>query len=199
MKKQTNAELSESQYRILDLFTRGFTKEYYVREVATLLDIGPRTAQLNLEALEKLGILESITKGKIKNYKLRINPLVKEYLKLTEIVKNIRFLERDDTIKEIIVKINSTINGIGLVFGSYAKNMQKKESDLDIFVIGSYKRNKVDKIAELYDLKINVKNYPLKIFEKEIRTDFLIKEILNNHIVFKGVEDFVNIIWQANN
>ena len=195
MSKTEDIALSENRFRILELFTRGFDKEYYVREVGVLLKIGPQTAQLNLEALEKLGILESATKGKIKNYKLRSNSIVKEYIKFTEIFKNIRFLEKDDRIKEIIFKISPNIEGIGLVFGSYAKGTQKEDSDLDVFVIGPYNQKEIEKISELYNIKISVKNYTNALFRKEIKNDFLIKEILNNHIVFKGVEDFIEIIY----
>ncbi len=185
--------LSENQLRILDLFTRGFDKEHYVREVGVLLKIGPRTAQLNLENLEKLGVLESVTKGKIKNYKLRNNSIAKEYLKLTEIFKNIRFLEKDDKIREIIIKISPFVKGIGILFGSFAKGTQKDDSDLDVFVIGEYNRKEIDKISELYNIKISVKNYSKELFLKE--SDFLIKEILNNHIVFQNVEEFINITY----
>jgi len=199
MKKYINIELSENQLRILELFTRGFDKEYYVREVSSLLKISPRTAQLNLETLEKLGVLESVTKGKIKNYKLRTNYIAKEYVKLTEVFKNIRFLERNELIREVINKISLYIDGIGLVFGSYAKGTQKEDSDLDIFIIGSYDMKEIEKISDLYNIRISIKNYTKGLFKKEMAKDYLIKEILNNHIIFKDVEDFINIIWQVKN
>ena len=199
MKKYINIELSENQLRILELFTRGFDKEYYVREVSSLLKISPRTAQLNLETLEKLGVLESVTKGKIKNYKLRTNYIAKEYVKLTEVFKNIRFLERNELIREVINKISLYIDGIGLVFGSYAKGTQKEDSDLDIFIIGSYDMKEIEKISDLYNIRISIKNYTKGLFKKEMAKDYLIKEILNNHIIFKDVEDFTNIIWQVKN
>ncbi len=197
MKKQENIGINENQFRILELFTKGFDREYYVREVGVLLNINPRTAQLNLENLEKLGVLQSETKGKIKNYKLRNNLIVKEYIKFTEIFKNIRFLEKDDKIKEVIFKIGSYIKGIGIVFGSYAKGTQKEDSDLDIFVIGSYNRKEIEKIGDLYKIHISVKNYSRELFVKEIQNDFLIKEIVNNHIIFDGVDDFINILWKT--
>lgn len=194
MKKKT-LELSENQFRILDLFTKGFDKSYYVRQVGVLLDIGPRTAQLNLEALEQRGVLESEIKGKIKTYILRKNAITKEYLKFAEIFKSIRFLEKDETIREIIGKLSYFIDGIGIVFGSYAKGSQKPDSDIDIFVIGSYNQEEVEKLSKLYSIAIGVKNYPLTLFKKEVTKDFLIKEMLNNHIVFQGVEEFVKLIY----
>mgnify|MGYP001569521704 CR=1 FL=1 len=65
--------ISETQLKIISLFTKGFDREYYIREVTQLLSISPRTAQLNLEDLEKNGLLEATTKGKIKLYKIKKN------------------------------------------------------------------------------------------------------------------------------
>jgi len=36
-----------------------------------------------------------------------------------------------------------------------------------------------------------MKCYPIKIFEKNINKDILLKEILKNHIVFVNVEQFI--------
>ncbi len=191
-----NILLKETQLKILALFTKGFDKEHHVREVSRLLRIGPRTAQLNLESLEKLAILESKTRGKIKSYKLRNNELSREYLKLTEIFKNIKFLEKNDIIREIITKSNPHIEGIGLVFGSYAKGIQKKNSDLDIFVAGKHKKGEIEKVSDIYNVRVSVKNYPLEIFKEEIKTDILIKEILDSHVIFKGAEQFIEAVMK---
>ncbi len=192
--RMKKTQLNENQFRILDVFTRGFDKGYYVREISKLLNIGPRTAQLNLEALESLGILESETRGKIKVYTLQKNKMAQEYLKFAEIFKNIRFLEKNNLIKEVINKLDFYIEGIGLIFGSYAKGTEKKGSDLDILVIGKYKRKEISRISKTYGIEISVKNYPLEIFKKSLNDDILIKEILNNHIIFKGAEEFIGIV-----
>ena len=74
--------------------------------------------------------------------------MTRKYLNLTEQHKEISFLEKNPIIKEIISKITPLINGIGIIFGSYAKGTQKKDSDLDVFVIGEYKRDKIKQIEE---------------------------------------------------
>ena len=72
--------ITENGLQIISLFTNGFDREYYIREVGKLLKISPRTAQLILEDLEDKGIIESKVRGKIKSYKLKINELSKRYL-----------------------------------------------------------------------------------------------------------------------
>ncbi len=196
MKLNKKLELSENQFRILDLFTRGVGKEYYVREMGKLLSVSPRTSQLNLEELERAGVLEAATRGKIKLYRLRNNEIAKEYIKLVEVFKKIRFLEKHELIREIVSKIDSHIDGIGIIFGSYAKGIEKKNSDLDIFIAGSYKRKEFEKISKLFGVTISVKNYSLNVFEREFGKDILIKEMLNNRVVFHGIEKFAELLMK---
>src|SRR3989338_1689868 len=48
--------ITENGLQIISLFTNGFDREYYIREVEKLLKISPRTAQLILEDLENKSI-----------------------------------------------------------------------------------------------------------------------------------------------
>ena len=193
-KERAKYGIPEVYLRALALYTKGFDNEYYVREVQRLLETSSKTALLLLNELEKKGILESTRRGKIKIYKLRKNEIVKDYIILTEYFKKIIFLESNNLTNEIISKIKPFIKEIGIVFGSYVKGLQSKESDLDIFIIGAYNEKEVRKISETYGLEINVKSYPLSIFEKDYKKDLLIKEMIDNHIIFKGTEEFIELI-----
>ena len=183
--------ITENGLQIISLFTNGFDREYYIREVEKLLKISPRTAQLILEDLENKGIIESKIKGKIKSYKLRVNELSKRYLTFVEQYKSIAFIEKNLLVKEVIEKICPFIDGIGIIFGSYAKGTSNKESDLDIFVAGDYEREGVKKVSRNLGIEISVKCYPLKTFETNINQDILLKEVLKNHIVFINAELFI--------
>jgi len=156
-----------------------------------LLKISPRTAQLILEDLENKGIIESKVRGKIKSYKLKINELSNRYLTFVEQYKSIAFMEKNLLVKEVIEKISLSINGIGIIFGSYAKGISNKESDLDIFVVGDYEKEEIKKVSRNLGIEISIKCYSLKTFEKNVNQDILIKEVLKNHIVFKNTELFI--------
>ena len=186
--------ITENHLKILSLFTKGFDREYYIREVQKLCGISPRTSQIILEDLEKKLVLESSVKGKIKNYKIKKTVISKEYLSLVEQYKKILFLQNHPLILEIVEKISPLIDGIGIIFGSYAKGLEKPDSDLDIFIIGDCKGAEIEKVGDLYGIKLSVKKYPLDSFGKNIRKDILIKEVLRDHIVFLGVEKF---IWEV--
>jgi len=183
--------ITENTLKVLSLFTNGFDREYYIREVEKILKISPRTSQLILEDLENKGVLESKTKGKIKSYKLRINDLSKRYIIFVEQYKLILFMEKKLMIKEIIEKITPNIKGIGIIFGSYAKGLEKEDSDLDIFIAGTYKKEEIKKISVNLGVEISVKCYPVKTFKKNLNKDVLLKELLKNHIAFINTEQFI--------
>jgi len=187
-------KLTETHLRVLSIFTNGFERDYYIREVQKLLKISPRTAQLILNNLEKRTILESKSRGKIKIYKIKKNIIAKQYLVLAENYKKIRFLEQKPLIKQIIEKIMPFVDGVMVVFGSYAKNLEKNNSDLDIFVIGSHKRQKIKEVSNTYGIKINVKQYGSKLFEMKWSEDILVREVLNNHILIKGTDEFIGVV-----
>jgi predicted nucleotidyltransferase len=191
-KKVNKLNITENNLQVLSLFTTGFDKQYYIREVQKLLKISPRTAQLILEDLEKKTVLESKKKGKIRVYEIKKSRIAKEYLVLKELYKRIYFLESNLLIKEITEKITPHVKGIFIIFGSYAKGTQKEDSDLDVFITGSYNRNITNEISKLYGLKISVRNYPHNIFEKKIGDSILLKEIIDNHVIILGTEDFVD-------
>jgi uncharacterized protein len=188
--------ITENTLQILSLFTNNFNREYYIREVEKILKISPRTSQTILEDLENKGIIESKKRGKIKIYKIKVSEFTKRYLVFVEEYKTIAFLEKKLLIKEIIEKITPFINGIGLIFGSYVKRIEKKDSDLDIFIIGNYDKKEINNISKIFGIEISIKSYPIKVFEKNINKDILIEEILKNHIVFVGTEQFIGEVFK---
>jgi len=189
-------KFTENTLQVLALFTNDFNREYYVREVKRLLEISPRTAQLILEDLEDKGIIESKTRGKIKTFKLNSNDFTKRYLVFVEQYKAIAFLEKRLLIKEIIEKITPNIKGIGILFGSYVKGLEKEGSDLDIFIVGSYNNDEIKRVSKNLGVEISIKCYPLKNFEKNLKKDILLKEVLKNHIVFLNVEQFIRAVFK---
>lgn len=186
--------ITENHLRVLTLFTMGHGREYYIREVDKLLKISPRTAQLILGDLEAKGVLGSTTRGKIRSYRVKENIIARDYLLLAETHKRIAFMDRNLVIRDIVEKITPHIQGIGVIFGSYAKGLQKKDSDLDVFVAGTYDKTAVADVSRTYGIHISVKCYPMDIFEKEAWKDILIKEVMDNHIIIRAAEDFIMVM-----
>lgn len=183
--------MTENHLQVLILFTKGYNKDYYIREVERTLKIGLGTAQTVLDDLEKKGVLESQEKGKVRLYRLRNNQTATEFMILTEQYKKVTFMQKNLVARELIGSIFGYTQGIAVIFGSYAKGTQREGSDMDILIAGNHEKKELSKAAKMLDLEVNVKYYPLDVFIKELKTDLLLKEVLENHITIAGSEGFV--------
>ena len=91
----------------------------------------------------------------------------------------------------MLEKADEFIQGIVIVFGSFAKEIQKEDSDLDLFIVGKYDEDKIKEVGTKYGIDINIKSYPMNLFETKINDDILLKEVIGNHILIKDTEGFV--------
>lgn len=185
--------ITELHLRVISLFAE-YGREFHIREIARILHISPRAAQLALESLEEKAVIGSKTRGRNKVYSLKETESAKDYLIMAEQYHLIAFSESHPLISEIIAKIKPHISGIGAIFGSYAKGIEKKGSDLDIFVAGECSISEIRKIGKAYGIDINVKLYPMAIFEKSIKSDILVKEVVKSHVIFLNSGQFVTAV-----
>ncbi len=162
--------------------------------IAKKKKLNQKTTANYLYALEKEGILKSKVQGKNKNYFLNLDnkEILKNYILAVEHIRAIEFYKKNLIIKEISEKINGHINGSALIFGSYAKDIQKKNSDLDILIIGKCNEKEIERIAKNYNTEINLKIYP------KLEKDFLTKEAVKNHIFIRNSELIIEELLNGN-
>ena len=79
-------------------------------------------------------------------------------------------------------KIKKCDSKLIILFGSYAKNIAKPESDIDIYL--ETEDQNIKKKTEEINSKLSVK---IGAFNKD---SLLIKEIIKNHVILKGAERF---------
>ncbi|MBN1645361.1 nucleotidyltransferase domain-containing protein [Candidatus Woesearchaeota archaeon] len=136
-----------------------------------------------MKELSQSNIVDYKAEGKNKVYFLKKTSETRKYVFMTENHKLIELLKKYSLLRKIIEKIqNNQKIKLAVIFGSYAKETAKHDSDIDIYVEAS--DQKIKSKLELIDSKINVK------IGKYDRTNNLIKEIEKNHIIIKGVERF---------
>ena len=185
-------------------FLGDYSKEIYGREIIQKVSISPKNIALTLEELEKIGVLSSRTAGNMRYYSInRKNPLARKYILLTEIENSVEFLRKHAKINLIFDKmINKFDNSeIICIFGSYAKGIEKKDSDLDIFAVGNLNDEEIKKIGKDYNIEINIKKGKRSDFANLLKNkNPLMNEIIENHILIFGYEKFVNEVikqrWQ---
>jgi predicted nucleotidyltransferase len=181
-------------FEILNQFLGDYNSEIYGRELIGKVSLSQKGIALALDSLEKEGILTSKKSGNMKFFRLNLKyARIKDAVVMAEIARKMRFLEKQLIIANLF-KSDERIVGI---FGSYAKNTQKKDSDIDIFIIGEKIGEDYVKKAKVYDLDVSIKYFKLKEFKGLLqKKNPLITEIIENHILIFNVEQFIELAWR---
>ena len=72
-------DINENDLSVLALFTGGYDREYYIREISKVLPMSHGTAQTILERLEKKLVLASTLKGKTRIFRIRPGEIAVQY------------------------------------------------------------------------------------------------------------------------
>jgi predicted nucleotidyltransferase len=190
--------LHNKYYEIMKLFLEGYFKEVYGAELSRSSALSQKNIALTLIELEKQGILLCKTRGNRKYYSINFaNVLIKDYLVLFELQRKIKFLDKYKKLVDLVEEINGDIAGI---FGSFAKERNVKNSDLDVFVVGKVNSCELTKKAREFGVKIQIFNFSFRDFKKAVfKKNVLIQEILNAHVLLKGHDAFVEVIVNGKN
>ena len=187
----SNMVLNDKDLEILENFIGDYNKKIYGRDIAKRLRMNQKTVSNVLNKLERRHVLKFSVEGKNKYYYLNhLNPSVKEIIKLVEINRKIKLIETYKKFRDLFNKLESRTDGIIAIFGSYANLSANEKSDIDVLAMGKIKETK--DLEGLYGIKINIVKIDKNKFNKE---DVLIKEVIKNHVVLKGVEEFIGLIW----
>ena len=163
-------------------------KNNHIRGLAKDLSINQMTISRRIKELEQKNVVDFRQEGKNKVYFLKESLEAGEHIKILEHIKLINIVSKDPRIRRITQEINKENKvKLAILFGSYAKDLQTKKSDIDIYIETVHPELK--KKIQLIDSKVNIK---IGSFDKN---NLLIKEIIKNHIIIKGVERYYELIY----
>lgn len=171
------------------LLTYSFThpdESYYVRELSSFIDEDPGNLSRELKKMEEEGLFVSSTRGKIKLYTLN-----KSYPLFGELKK---IVFKTEGVEGSLKKLVGQYRGISLAFiyGSYARNEEKKLSDVDLVVVGDFPRNEFTRDVRGLEAKlnreVNFTVYSTEEFyrESQKKGSFLSEILSGKKIVIKG-------------
>lgn len=184
MKKKDN--IGKKNYHMVKNITNEIVlllsgNNLHTRALAKELNTNHVTVINKLKSLMVENVVDFKQKGKNKIYFLKKSVEAKNYVIMAELYKLNKMIRIYPTLRKIIeaIKRHSKIK-LAILFGSYAKGIAKRDSDIDIF-IETRDRN-LKKELQLLNSKLSVKigNYN--------RANLLIREIEKNHVIIKGVE-----------
>jgi len=179
VQKRDNIELD-----IIELLLRGDT---HVRGIAKKLEEPHSTILRKLNNLKKENVIDFRREGKNKIFFLKKNLVSKTYILQAELHKTTTLLRKNPELSIMFEEIlKKTDEKLIMLFGSYAKGLAKKDSDIDIYI--ETKNRSVKATIEGVHSKINV-----KIGTFDINSP-LIKEIIKDHVMLRGVEVFYDML-----
>jgi len=171
------------------LLTYSFThpdENYYVRELSGLINEDPGNLSRELKKLEEESLYQSVAKGRVKYYSLNKNcPLFRELKKIIFKTEGV-----EGSIKEVVLKFSGIT--LAFLYGSYAKDKEKKASDIDLVVVGNYPQGKFTRDIRGLDSKlnreINFASYTREEFEIERKKEggFLNLVLKDKILILKG-------------
>lgn len=186
------------ELKIVELLAKNMEKKFTINEVAKSLKEYYSFVHRIINRLAKDGVIIKNKAGKAYLCSLNIeNEKSFALIQLAEIEKREGLNKELKLILEDFVK--SAESSISIVlFGSYAKGIATKESDIDILLISKEKK-RIDKIIKeiyaKYGKEINAIIMTPEDFKKQ-KDKAVIKEIVKNHYVIHGVENFVNLVFK---
>jgi len=158
-------------------------KEMHGRELAKELKTSLTRVQSILTELRNINVLDYKIEGKNHVYFIKKNLISRSFIlnaenyKLSKVL--IKHPELEPIFNDIIKKSKCSLI---VLFGSYAKGIPKKDSDIDIYIETTSQKIKQE-VQKIYDL-ISVK---IGNFNPD---DLLVKEIIKNHVIIKGGEEY---------
>lgn len=167
----------------LEIILELLKEKKHIREIAKNLKESPTTILRKSNNLIEKKIIDFEQKGKNKYLFLKKNFETLTYIYFAEIYKLSKFLEQNTKLKIVFEEITKkSKSNLIILFGSYAKGNETKNSDLDVYIETKNLKEK-EEIQKIYS-KFSVK---IGKFDKDSN---LIKEIIKNHIILKGFEKF---------
>ena len=145
-------------FEIVKEFLRGYFKTIYGRELVGKVEFSQKNIANTLGELEGQRILISNFNGNRRYYSLNFeNPLIRDHISFFEKYVKLSFLKKNP----VLIDFSSKVSGkIVCVFGSYAKGINKKNSDSSCLYQNLLVKNKKSYISlakkqniELDDMK----------------------------------------------
>lgn len=196
----------KSEYKILKLIYEN--PGIRLTELIKKARVSAETAKNRLKHLEsaEIIIVKRITGGKrviLKNFYPNFsNEEGRNIFSLIESEKKQEFFEKNKNLqgpfKQILKNIPAKIKVI-LIFGSFSTKSQTKDSDLDILFLTTGKieedvlKKEIERSFVTFDHEISPRVDTLQNFKRKSDKG-IYQTIIKNHIIIKGVLDYIKLI-----
>jgi predicted nucleotidyltransferase len=193
------------ELKIIDLLAKNVERKFTINEIAKNLGEFYSFVHRIVNRLAKDGVIIKNRVGKSYICSLNLeNEKTLALLQLAEIEKVKQFYAVNKGLKLILedfvelIKSELKNRAAVVLFGSYAKGTATKESDIDILLISKGKID-VEKITREIYAKYGKEITPIVMTPNDFKKQMekaLIKEIIKDHYILYGVENFINLVFR---
>ncbi len=188
----TKSKIRKNILRLMFSREDGFS---YLSEIAGIVETSPGNAQRELNRLIRAGIVKTEKRGNMRYY--AVDKSSAAYPEMKKLVLKTIGVEHELT--RIL-----TVSGVkfAFIFGSYARNEIKPDSDIDLCIIGKVDENelinKINKLEKDIEREINYHIYTPGEFKKKLKTDSFLKNITDDYLLLTGNEhEFIGLLKSA--
>jgi predicted nucleotidyltransferase/predicted transcriptional regulator len=200
--KRDNMKLES---KIVDLLAKNMERGFTINGIAKNLEEFYSFVHRTVNKLSKDGVVIKTKVGKSYLCSLNLeNEKTATLIQLSEIEKRESLYTVNKELKLILEDFIRTLesqhkNIIAIIlFGSYAKGTATKESDIDILLI-SNEKIEIEKVAKEIYAKYGKEIIPILMTQNDFKKQkdkAVITEMIKNHYVLHGVENFVNLVFR---
>ena len=184
---------------IIKILLENKTKELNISQISKLIKMDYKNVHNIIQRLKKKNIIQLTNFGKSCKVEIvnHIHPIIfeAEYARREEILRNKNISLLMDYFKDFPSKLY-----VMLIFGSYAKRTQTKESDIDIMFIVPDNDEKFEKnvmnIVRIIPLKLHINVFKENEFiaMKNSKKLTIGQEAINHNIILYGIENYYELI-----
>jgi len=167
----------------LEIILALIKKEFHVREIARIIEKNHSTVIRKISKLAKENVIDYRQEGRNKIFFIKNNLNAKNYVYSAEIYKLNKLLKKHPELSIIFEEIKRHFRkGMIILFGSYVKGNEDIMSDIDVYLetMNIKIKNKINKINS--KLRVKIGKFDIN--------SLLVKEIIKNHIIIRGAEEF---------
>jgi predicted nucleotidyltransferase len=169
---------SKLRAKALGWFFTHVDERFFVRQLESLLHQDPTNLSRELARLENLRILVSEREGRQKYFRVNKSSPIFEEMK--------GLVLKTAGVAGAVQSALEKVNGIkyAFIYGSFARNIEKPESDVDLMVVGKARLDEVgdilSKIEQQLGRSVNIIFYSSREFQEKITLkDSFIRTVLN--------------------
>ena len=178
-------EQKDYSFEVMGVLVKG---ENHIRNIAKILQINHMTILRKVKELVGKNVLDIKREGRNKKYFLKKSVEARSFVLMEQQYSLIKLIQRYPFLREVVSRIQKDEKiKLAMIFGSYAKGLERKESDVDIFI--ETKNSTLKKSYSKLDSKLSI-----KIGGFDLNNN-LIKEICKDNIIIKGGEVYYERIF----